>query len=459
MSMFVRSSSLVCLALALGAAACTADVDDETEKAEASESAIGVAVALDVPWISQKPELPRGCEVTSLAMLLRHAGVNANKMTLAQQIKKVPYLQNGLQGDPYEGFVGNMYTFAEKGYGVYHGPVKALAEQYLPGRIADLTGASFDDLLTEHVARKRPVWVVTNATFKQLDAGQFQTWQTKSGTARITWHEHSVVVTGFDDTTVSINDPLDANGKNKKLARKAFRQAWEQMGRQALTYLPPVAASEPALPAQTLAACSALRVPAAPAAATRPPRQLAPFDLTASHAIAWSEARPGDAINRNVATPSGQQVALFVGWADAARSAACVVPAGTNGPVRAYAKATLEQLTPLRFVSSPGGWRSSEIGADCSVHADGRLYCSNTGGAIMRATPSTTAPEVNRLLTTYSWFDCWGTGEARPDGNSTWYHTQGDENPSKGWVAAIDMKTTTSFDANPSAHGLRKCAP
>ncbi|WP_394821594.1 C39 family peptidase [Pendulispora albinea] len=196
-----------------------------------------VSLPLDVPWIAQKPELPRGCEVTSLAMLLHYAGTPANKMVLADQIVKVPYMKDGLHGNPYDGFVGDMYTFSNPGYGVYHGPVARLAERYFPGRILDLTGAELDGLLTDHVARGRPVWVISNARFQKLAPSDFETWHTASGDVSITWHEHSVVITGFDTASVFINDPLDTSaGKNKKLNRKDFREAWEQMGKQAITY-------------------------------------------------------------------------------------------------------------------------------------------------------------------------------------------------------------------------------
>jgi uncharacterized protein YvpB len=97
-------------------------------------------VLIDVPLISQLPELPRGCEVTSLSMMLNFAGINVDKMELARNIKKVNFLNSGFNGNPNEGFVGSMYSLDEPGLGVYHEPIAALAEKYLPGRIIDLTG-------------------------------------------------------------------------------------------------------------------------------------------------------------------------------------------------------------------------------------------------------------------------------------------------------------------------------
>lgn len=67
---------------------------------------------VDVPHIQQMPELPRGCEVTSLAMLLQYAGVSVDKMTLASEITTIPFRDsNGLRGNPNDGFVGDIYSF------------------------------------------------------------------------------------------------------------------------------------------------------------------------------------------------------------------------------------------------------------------------------------------------------------------------------------------------------------
>lgn len=197
-------------------------------------------VLIDAPVINQLPELPRGCEVTALAMLLQHAGIDIDKLTLAEQITKDPTPFKVIAGkiyfgNPYDGFVGSMYSFAEPGLGVYHGPIAELANLYLPGKIIDLTGSSFKELKV-HLSDGRPLWVIINATYKKLPDSSFQTWHTPRGTIRVTFREHSVLITGYDEHYVYLNDPLTGQ-KNRKAAIDDFEEAWVQMGSQAITYL------------------------------------------------------------------------------------------------------------------------------------------------------------------------------------------------------------------------------
>jgi uncharacterized protein YvpB len=195
-------------------------------------------VLIDAPHIRQLPELPRGCEVTSLAMLLGHAGVNVNKMTLAKEIKRdpTPYEQKDGKiffGNPYDGFVGDMYSFDNPGLGVYHGPIAALGEKYLPGRIVDLTGKNFNAVY-QQLDKGKPVWVIVTSTYAYLPESYWQTWHTPSGKVKVTKKEHSVLVTGYDDKYIYFNDPLA--GKNRKVSKANFIAGWEQIGKQAISY-------------------------------------------------------------------------------------------------------------------------------------------------------------------------------------------------------------------------------
>lgn len=192
----------------------------------------------NVPFIQQMPELARGCEVTSLAMMLQYAGINIDKMTLAAEIAKVPFLNNGVRGNPNDGFVGNIYTFSEYGYGVYHAPIAKLAERYLPGRIKDLSGMSIESVY-EALQAGTSVLVITNSTFRPLAEAEFHIWQTVSGPVRITYREHSVLVTGYDKDYIYMNDPL-AEQAGTKVSKAEFEAAWVQMGSQAVTYVPVV---------------------------------------------------------------------------------------------------------------------------------------------------------------------------------------------------------------------------
>ncbi|WP_277679211.1 C39 family peptidase [Gracilibacillus dipsosauri] len=195
------------------------------------------SVMLDAPMVYQLPELPRGCEVTTLSMLLQYHDIDVDKLTLASQIVKdtTNYKQENGQiffGNPHEGFVGDMYSFENPGYGVYHQPLTELAKSYVGNLAQDLTGSDFHRVI-ESISQQKPVLVITNATFQPLAEEAFETWQTPEGPIKITMKEHAVLVTGYDKDFIYFNDPL--KGKQKKAPKHAFISAWEQMGKQAIT--------------------------------------------------------------------------------------------------------------------------------------------------------------------------------------------------------------------------------
>ncbi len=191
---------------------------------------------IKAPVIHQYPELPRGCEVTSLAMLLQFHNIKVTKMELAEKVKKdeTPYLnKDGVIhfGDPNNGFVGDMYNINNPGYGVYHEPIHQLAKEYVGERAVDLTGNQFNSVI-ELISKGEPVLVITNITYKPLPESDFTSWQTPHGPIDITMKLHAVLVTGFDKESIYFNDPY--NGTQKSAPKQEFVSAWEQMGKQAI---------------------------------------------------------------------------------------------------------------------------------------------------------------------------------------------------------------------------------
>ncbi|PFK47011.1 peptidase C39 [Bacillus cereus] len=216
----------------------TKNPTSQNEPLQSPAPSVQEKVILDVPLISQKPELKYGCEVTSLAMVLQYAGIKVNKMQLANSIKKdntpLSMNKNGdiIQwGDPKEGFVGDI-TGKTKGYAVYIQPLQELMERYLPNRTVNLTGKTFNDVLAQ-IKMDKPVVVWTTGDYKVPD--RWESW--KHGNKQITapLDLHAVVLIGFEDGYLYINDPLSGK-KAHKVKQEPFIQSWDALGKQALSY-------------------------------------------------------------------------------------------------------------------------------------------------------------------------------------------------------------------------------
>jgi uncharacterized protein YvpB len=207
---------------------------DRTVVVYQKEPLMKESILLSVPALMQFPELPRGCEVTSLAMLLNFAGFPVDKLTLADEIPKVPYLMDGIYGNPHQGFVGNMYTYNEPGLGVYHEVIEDLANQYLPNQIDNITGDPFSSV-QKKLNDGKPVWVIVGSTFTFLPEKHWETWNTNEGEIKITRKVHSVLVTGYDENHVYFNDPFFPD-QNRSADFQDFVTSWAQFGSQAISY-------------------------------------------------------------------------------------------------------------------------------------------------------------------------------------------------------------------------------
>lgn len=95
--------------------------------------------------------------------------------------------------------------------------------------MVNLTNSSFTDLRMR-VSQGKPVWIITTTTFAPVS--DFKEWHTPEGNIDVTISVHSVVITGYDENYIYINNPYGQ--KNDRLNRINFEEAWEQMGTQAI---------------------------------------------------------------------------------------------------------------------------------------------------------------------------------------------------------------------------------
>ena len=165
---------------------------------------------LEVNAILQNPELPTGCEITSLTMALNYAGFDVDKLTMADD-----YL---ICADAYtatfgEAFIGSPYDSSS--WGCYAPVIKNTANAYLEDQgsdmtALDITGSDFDTLLS-CVAAGTPVmiWISIGLT-SSIEEKYY--WTTEDGKEAVFLsNEHCVLLCGYDlsANTVIVADPLE----------------------------------------------------------------------------------------------------------------------------------------------------------------------------------------------------------------------------------------------------------
>jgi len=163
----------------------------------------------NVEVIYQEPELPAGCEITSLTMLLNYLGYDIDKVDLCDNYlkKNYDYTQNF-----YEAFIGNPKDGT--GFGCYAPVIAEAAQEYLKDMksdmdIYDLSGTEFRDLFS-YIADDKPV--VIWASMGLVDVRYYNVWTIEKTNEDVWWYEneHCMLLTGYDidNETVTVCDPL-----------------------------------------------------------------------------------------------------------------------------------------------------------------------------------------------------------------------------------------------------------
>lgn len=184
----------------------------------------------DFKVISQLPELPTGCEVTSLTMVLNHLGINADKLDIADN-----YLTKGEYGvtDPRKAFVGNPRT-EENSRGCYAPVLVEAANKYLSakgsGKTAkDISGGDLEKLFP-YIDKGIPVivWGIMDCQKSEVVSigeadGQTLNWVRP---------EHCMVLVGYSDTEITEADPY--YGAIKTYTREQFKSGYNDLFKQAI---------------------------------------------------------------------------------------------------------------------------------------------------------------------------------------------------------------------------------
>lgn len=207
----------------------------EEAEAAAERAAVKAAVTksrsykkLDVKCVLQNPELPTGCEITALTIVLNYLGYDVDKLTMADD-----FLDKGKVGEtsPYKAFVGNPRD--ENSCGAFAPVLVNSARKYLASKDSDMnvynvTGADYNELV-EYVDQGHPVLVwETMWMAKPHDAAE---WHVDGET--IVWksHEHAMVLIGYTPDTYIMADPLRGIYEYDK---DVVEERYKDMGKHAI---------------------------------------------------------------------------------------------------------------------------------------------------------------------------------------------------------------------------------
>lgn len=188
----------------------------------------------EVTAVMQKPELPTGCEITSLTSLLNYLGFDVDKITMADRFMPITFAGEVVMD---EAFVGDPRL---DGFGCNANVIVQAADKYFasvdsPCYGVDLTGTEFDDLMYQ-LQNGRPVlaWV----TIDLRESYPEKVWTAQNGKDLIfDWYQHCVVVYGIElpdngnDGKVTVADPLAGN---VVYPYSKFKKMYDVLGKQAV---------------------------------------------------------------------------------------------------------------------------------------------------------------------------------------------------------------------------------
>ena len=218
---------------ALTTAAQTAEAPATTEATTAKPTVSeNSKIINNFPLLNQLPELPTGCETTSLAMVLKYCGLTADKCDLADN-----YLEKGEFGktDPNKAFIGDPRT-ENNSRGCYAPVIANAANKYLAAQGSDkkasvITGTEFKDLFS-YLDKNTPVIVWGTMDCNEPEATNV--WEIDGQTIQWIRPEHCMVLVGYDLDKNLIYEADPYYGEIKSYDINLFKSRYDSLYKQAV---------------------------------------------------------------------------------------------------------------------------------------------------------------------------------------------------------------------------------
>ncbi|MBP3937796.1 MAG: Ig-like domain-containing protein [Clostridia bacterium] len=224
-------------ALKIGTATITGTTTDGTKKTVSCKVTV---TAMSIPYVSQMPKYPTGCEAASCCMILKYYGFSINMDQMVEAIpRKNLYKKNGKWYGPdiNEMFVGDprgYYTSANPGYGAFSPVVTKSLQNVVDERgggytAVKISGCSFKELLG-YVSDGHPV--IVWATYKMQNPTKVNSWYIESTGKYFEYPRgtHVMILSGYSSTTVTTVDPYDNGVLTFDI--KKFEDRWNLLGKQ-----------------------------------------------------------------------------------------------------------------------------------------------------------------------------------------------------------------------------------
>lgn len=195
-------------------------------------------VFIEVPTIMQLPELPNGCEITSLTAVLNYKGYNAEKTEMADTyLPKEPFYRKDEKlfgANPYVAYAGDPRE--KHGFFSYAPPIVKAANHFLDKikgeeKPIDISGSTREEII-KYLEQGIPVviWVTLDLS-KPIKT---YSWHLSDTGEKVDMpiNLHCVVLNGYAGDNVHVMNPLEGQVIYNA---DAFFQSYVELGSHAMT--------------------------------------------------------------------------------------------------------------------------------------------------------------------------------------------------------------------------------